>query len=208
MLIIETTDKNYNKNKQKIKETTFTNGENKILKYHSEENRDYYISNDNEKVECQSIIEIKQKIIRNKKNLSTKQMLVAEYIINNIDTIPDIESAAKLGKSLGVNVVVVKVTLSMLELGDFLTFKEIIKRSIKENSIIKSDDIKESSEDISIKNEEVDFDKLISNILGQDSISKEEEKFNISNIKNVLESKSINIEVDTSDELAIDSVFK
>ena len=67
MLIIETTDKNYNKNKQKIKETTFTNGENKILKYHSEENRDYYISNDNEKVECQSIIEIKQKIIRNKK---------------------------------------------------------------------------------------------------------------------------------------------
>lgn len=135
-------------------------------------------------------------------------MLVAEYIINNIDTIPDIESAAELGKSLGVNVVVVKVTLSMLELGDFLTFKEIIKRSIKENSIIKSDDIKESSEDISIKNEEVDFDKLISNILGQDSISKEEEKFNISNIKNVLESKSINIEVDTSDELAIDSVFK
>lgn len=208
MLIIETTDKNYNKNKQKTKETTFTNGENKILKYHSEENRDYYISNDNEKVECQSIIEIKQKIIRNKKNLSTKQMLVAEYIINNIDTIPDIESAAELGKSLGVNVVVVKVTLSMLELGDFLTFKEIIKRSIKENSIIKSDDIKESSEDISIKNEEVDFDKLISNILGQDSISKEEEKFNISNIKNVLESKSINIEVDTSDELAIDSVFK
>lgn len=144
MLIIETTDKNYNKNKQKIKETTVTNGENKILKYHSEENRDYYISNDNEKVECQSIIEIKQKIIRNKKNLSTKQMLVAEYIINNIDTIPDIESAAELGKSLGVNVVVVKVTLSMLELGDFLTFKEIIKRSIKENSIIKSDDIKES----------------------------------------------------------------
>lgn len=135
-------------------------------------------------------------------------MLVVEYIINNIDTIPDIESAAELGKSLGVNVVVVKVTLSMLELGDFLTFKEIIKRSIKENSIIKSDDIKESSEDISIKNEEVDFDKLISNILGQDSISKEEEKFNISNIKNVLESKSINIEVDTSDELAIDSVFK
>lgn len=53
MLIIETTDKNYNKNK--------------LLKYHSEENRDYYISNDNEKVECQSIIEIKQKIIRNKK---------------------------------------------------------------------------------------------------------------------------------------------
>ena len=78
-------------------------------------------------------------------------MLVVEYIINNIDTIPDIESAAELGKSLGVNVVVVKVTLSMLELGDFLTFKEIIKRSIKENSIIKSDDIKESSEDISIK---------------------------------------------------------
>lgn len=50
-------------------------------------------------------------------------MLVVEYIINNIDTIPDIESAAELGKSLGVNVVVVKVTLSMLELGDFLTFK-------------------------------------------------------------------------------------
>ena len=70
--------------------------------------------------------------ITNKYNkLSSKQLLVAEYIVNNIENIPEIKSAVELGKITGVSSTTVGITLTILNLGSFNSFKSRIKKCYK-----------------------------------------------------------------------------
>ena len=69
--------------------------------------------------------------ITNKYNkLSSKQLLVAEYIVNNIENIPEIKSAVELGKIIGVSSTTVGITLTILNLGSFNSFKSRIKKML------------------------------------------------------------------------------
>ena len=77
-----------------------------------------------------AIKKLKDTITNKYNKLSIKQLLVAEYIVNNIENIPEIKSAVELGKIIGVSSTTVGITLTILNLGSFNSFKSRIKKML------------------------------------------------------------------------------
>lgn len=75
-----------------------------------------------------AIDDLKKSISKKYYKLSSKQLLVAKYIVNNIESIVDISTAVELGKILDVSSTTVTVALTVLNLGSFSSFKSRIKK--------------------------------------------------------------------------------
>ena len=74
---------------------------------------------------------LKESISKKYYKLSDKQLLVAKYIVNNIENVINIKNAVELGRILDVSSTTVNVTLTILSLGSFSSFKSRIRKIIQ-----------------------------------------------------------------------------
>ena len=80
-----------------------------------------------------SLEDLKKSIVKKFFKLSAKQLMVAQYIVNNIEDIRNINTTTELSRIIGVSTTTLNITLSILNLGSFSTFKNKVKKIIDKN---------------------------------------------------------------------------